>query len=214
MTSNLDTLNNFLDTINKPNDATWRHHHDVTHLLTLFCEDNGNLPYVGITLRGPQFTNRISIEKLFIQLLNKTFPDMTWTPANKLRMTDGNTIAIEVDVTGTQKATWFQDNFKSLPLSQIDEVTISSLAANSKYNKMLIPACMVFTFDENYKIQQLAIYMDRYKMMDDLAPEEWTNILLPAKKHPGTIAAVKAAAATESKPAPGKRVEILITVHE
>jgi hypothetical protein len=118
-------------------------------------------------------------------------------------MTDGNTIAVEVDVTGTQEAEWFQDNFKSHPLSQIDEATIASLTSN---NRMDIPACMVFTFDAQYKIQQLAIYMDRYKMMDDLSPKHWRRILLPEKKHP--IAA--AARVTEYGPAHGRRITITI----
>src|SRR5581483_5182248 len=106
MASNLDTLNNFLDTINN---ASGQHYHDVDYLLTLFCDDNGNLPFVGITLRGPQFPNQPNIRKLFTQLLTTTFPDMAWKPANDLRMTDGDTIAVEVDVTGTQRAEWFQD---------------------------------------------------------------------------------------------------------
>jgi hypothetical protein len=201
MASNLETLNNFLDTINKPNDAGWHHYHDVDYLKTLFCNDNGNYPYVGITQRGPQFKNWASIQKLFTQLLTKSFPDMAWTPANTLRMTDGNTIAVEVEVTGTQQAEWFQDDFKSPPLSQIDEATIANLSSN---NQMDIPACMVFTFDGQYKVQQLAIYMDRYKMMDDLAPKQWRRILLPEKKHP------LAGAAHVAEYAHGKRITIII----
>ncbi|MBV9460189.1 MAG: nuclear transport factor 2 family protein [Bradyrhizobium sp.] len=204
MASNLDTLNNFLDTINKPNNAGWQHYHDIDHLLSLFCEDNGNHPYVGITLRGPQFPNRANIRILFTQLLKTTFPDMAWKPENNLRMTDGNTIAVEVQVTGTQQATWFQDKFKSPPLSQIDHDTVHRLAPNN--NKMDIPACMVFTFDGRHKIQQLAIYMDRYKMMDQLAPREWTSILLPEKTHP--IAA--AGGVTVAGPTPGRKIMIMI----
>jgi hypothetical protein len=202
MASNLETLNNFLDTINKPNGGGWQHYHDVNYLMTLFCNDNGNYPYVGITQRGPQFPNRANIQKLFTQLLTTTFPDMAWTPANALRMTDGNTIAVEVDVTGTQQAEWFQDNFKSPPLSQIDEATIANLPKN---NQMDVPACMVFTFDGQFKVQQLAIYMDRYKMMDDLAPKEWRRILLPEKKHPA-----RAARVTEQGSDHGKRITIII----
>jgi len=204
MASNLETLNNFLDTINKPNDAGWQHYHDVDYLLTLFCDDNGSYPYVGITLRGPQFTNLANIRILFTQLLKTTFPDMAWTPANNLRMTDGNTIAVEVDVTGTQQAAWFQNKFKSLPLSQIDQDTVNRLAPNN--NKMDIPACMVFTFDGDYKVQQLAIFMDRYKMMDDLAPKEWTSIRLPEKTHPID----GAAGVTESRPGRGRLITITI----
>lgn len=204
MASNLETLSNFLDTINKQNDAVWQHYHDVDYLLTLFCDDNANYPFVGITLRGPQFPHRANIRILFTQLLKTTFPDMAWTPANDLRMTDGNTIAVEVDVTATQKTEWFQDKFRSLPLSQIEEDTIRSLAP--KYNKMDIPACMVFTFDGNYRIQQLAIYMDRYRMMDQLAPAEWKTIRLPEKRD----AMSGTASVTETKTAHGRRVTIII----
>jgi hypothetical protein len=200
MASNIQTLNDFLDTINN---AAGANYHDVNHLMTLFCNDNGNLPFVGITQRGPQFTNRPAIQKLFTQLLTISFPDMAWTPANPLRMTDGNTIAIEVDVTGTQQAEWFQDNFKSHPLSQIDDATIANLPAFNKMDK--IPACMVFTFDGNFKVQQLAIYIDRYKMMDDLSPKQWRRILLPEKKHPP----VSAGRATEFGPAHGRRITII-----
>jgi hypothetical protein len=202
MPSNLKTLDDFLNTINKPNDATWNHYHDVDYLKTLFMADQGGYPYVGITQRGPQFVNWASIQKLFTQLLTISFPDMAWTPASALRMTDGNTIAVEVDVTGTQQAEWFQDNFKSHPLSQIDATTIANLPTN---NKTDIPACMVFTFDGHYKVQQLAIYMDRYKLMDDLAPKGWRKILLPEKKHPITGAHV-----AEYGPAHGKRITITI----
>jgi SnoaL-like domain len=199
MASNIQTLDDFLDTINNAGGANY---HDVNHLMTLFCNDHGNYPFVGITQRGPQFKHRAKIEKLFDRLLTKSFPDMAWTPANTLRMTDGDTVAVEVDVTGTQKAEWFQDDFKSHPLSQIDEITIANLPSN---NKMDIPACMVFTFDGQYKIQQLAIYMDRYKMMDDLSPKQWRKIFLPEQKHP-----IVGARVTEYGPAHGKRITIII----
>jgi hypothetical protein len=204
MASNLDTLNTFLDTINKPNDGIWQHYHDVDYLLTLFCDDNEKYPFVGITLRGPQFPHRANIRILFTQLLKTTFPDMAWKPANDLRMTDGDTIAVEVDVTATQTVEWFQDKFRSLPLSQIEEDTIRRLAP--KFNTMDIPACMVFTFDGNYRIQQLAIYMDRYRMMDQLAPKEWKTILLPEKR--GALSGT--AGVTETKTGPGRRVTITI----
>jgi hypothetical protein len=145
----------------------------------------------------------VNIKKLFDKLLTDAFPDMAWTPASTLRMAEGNTIALEVDVTATQKGEWFQDNFKSHPLSQIDATTIANLSSN---NQMDVPACMVFTFDGSYKIQQLAIYMDRYKMMDDLAPKGWRKILLPEKKHPF----VGAAHVAEYGPAHGKRITITI----
>jgi hypothetical protein len=129
---------------------------------------------------------------------------MAWTPANKLRMTDGNTIAVEVDVTGTQKAAWFQDSFKSPPLSQIDQATIAGLSSN---NKMDVPACMVFTFDKQHKVEQLAIYMDRYKMMDHLAPKEWTSVSLPEKR-----SAVAGTASVIATSAHGRPITITIKI--
>jgi hypothetical protein len=185
MASNLETLNEFLKTINisqnNPN------YHDVTHLMTLFCPDDANHPFVGITLRGPQFKNQAAIKKLFNQLLVVSFPDMAWTPANALRPTDGSTIAIEIDVTGSQISSWFQDSFKSDPLSQIDDETIAGLIQSDQTNQMDIPACAVFTFDAKYRVQQLAIYLDRYRMMDQLAPKRWSKIRLPKKTHPGAV---------------------------
>jgi hypothetical protein len=52
---------------------------------------------------------------------------------------------------------------------------------------MDIPACAVFTFDAKYRVQQLAIYLDRYRMMDQLAPKRWSKIRLPKKTHPGAV---------------------------
>ena len=123
-----------------------------------------------------------------------------------VRTTDGDTIAVEVEVTGTHQKEWFQDpTFKSHPLSQIDDATIANLPSYNKMDK--IPACMVFTFtgQPQYRIQQLAIYIDRYKMMDDLAPKQWRRILLPEKKHPSAGPRM-----TEYGPAHGKRIAIII----
>jgi hypothetical protein len=71
---------------------------------------------------------------------------------------------------------------------------------------MKIPACMVFTLDGHHKIQQLAIYMDRYKMMDELAPKEWTTIRLPSTRS----AMAGTASVTETKTTQGMRVTITI----
>ena len=180
MASNVETLNEFLKTINisqnNPN------YHDVTHLMTLFCPDDAKYPVVGITQRGPQFQFHAAIKKLFNQLLVVSFPDMAWMPANPLRPTDGSTIAVEIDVTGIQISSWFQDLFKSDPLSQIDHETIAGLIQSNQANQMDIPACAVFTFDAKYCVQQLAIYLDRYKMMDQLAPKGWSRFVSRRKR--------------------------------
>ena len=64
--SNLDTLNDFVKTMN---DRAGPNYHSVDHLMTLFCADDGDIPFVGITLRGPQFKGKAAIKKLFNQLL-------------------------------------------------------------------------------------------------------------------------------------------------
>jgi hypothetical protein len=46
---------------------------------------------------------------------------------------------------------------------------------------MDLPACVVFTFDAQDKIQQVAIYLDRYRMIHQLVPPDWKSIHLPAK---------------------------------
>jgi hypothetical protein len=179
--SNIDTLNDFLRTIN---DRQGPHYHSVDHLMTLFCNDDANqeIPFVGIAWRGPQFKHRGHIRKLFTRLLVISFENMAWTPANDLRMRDGDTIAVEVDVTAKHVREWFTDSFRSPPLSHIDQAAIDALGASKK--SMNVPACAVFTFDGNHEIRQLAIYMDRYRMMDQLAPSHWTHVGLPEGTHP------------------------------
>jgi hypothetical protein len=199
MANNLNTLNEFLETINTSQNNP--NYHNVPHLMTLFCPDDANYPIVGITQRGPQFQFQAAITKLFKQLLVTSFPDMAWTPANALRLTDRSTIGVQIDVTGTQAATWFQDSFKSDPLSQLDAETIAKLVQS---NQMEIPACAVFTFDDQSRIQQLAIYLDRYKIMDQLSPKAWRTIRLPEKTHPGAVRF------GEFGPTDGRRITITI----
>ncbi len=193
MADNSETLNGFLEALND---------HDVDKLMSLFCDDDQNLgvPFVGIALRGPQFKFKSSIRKLFAQLLSISFQDMAWTPAAPLRLTDGNTIAVEIDVTAKHVREWFTDSFKSPPLSHIDQATIDDLGANKR--KMDIPACAVFTFGDDHRVQQLAIYMDRYKMMDQLAPPGWTHIGLPKRAN--------STAEAQSNATRGRRITITI----
>jgi hypothetical protein len=208
MASNLETLKDFLDTINNRNAAN---HHSVDHLMTLFCGDDEHqgFPFVGITERGPQFRCQKAIRKLFNQLLKVSFHDMAWRPANALRLTEENTIAVEMDVTAKHVREWFQDESKSPPLSQIAQHAIDGLGAHKK--TMEIPACAVFTFDGNHRIKQLAIYIDRYKMMHQLAPAHWTDIELPedAFRPPSPRIPTQRSAAQTSAGL-GRRVTIVI----
>ena len=179
--SNIDTLDDFLKTIN---DRNFANYHSVGHLITLFSPDDPveEAPSVGIAWRGPQFKRRSAIQKLFAQLLEISFEDMAWKPANNLRMTDGDTIAVEIDVTAKHVREWFTDSFHSPPLSLIDQKSLDELGASKK--SMDLPACAVFTFDGNHKIRNLAIYIDRYRMIDQLAPSHWTEIGLPGRTRP------------------------------
>ena len=127
--------------------------------------------------------SKTNIQTLFSQLFN-SFPNMEWT-ATALRLTGGNVIGIEMDVTGRQDQTWFQDvNFGSPPLSQIQQSDIDQAIANRK--SMNIPAFAVFTFDGSaqFLVQNLAIYFDRYKTMDQLAPVGFATIDRPQGSHP------------------------------
>lgn len=206
MASNLETLNDFLNTINDSNSAN---HHDIDHLLTLFSPDDAHFPVVGITQRGPQFKGTTAIRKLFTRLLTVSFHDMAWTPANDLRPTQGDTIAVEIDVTAKHVREWFQDTFKSAPLSQISQAEIDGLGANK--NKMKIPGCAVFTFDGNHRIKQLAIYIDRYKMMHQLAPAHWTNVDLPEDSlRPRAAGGETQRGAAQTSAAHGRRITIVI----
>jgi len=200
--SNLDTLNDFVKTMN---DRAGPNYHSVDHLMTLFCADDGDIPFVGITLRGPQFKGKAAIKKLFNQLLKISFEDMAWTPANALRMTDGDTIAVEVDISAKHVREWFTDSFRSPPLSHIDQAAIDGLGANKK--TMNVPACLVFTFHGDHHIRQLAMYMDRYRMMDQLAPSHWTQIGLPEHSHPASAAVGGGVQLTSAR---GRRITITI----
>jgi hypothetical protein len=66
--------------------------------------------------------------------------------------------------TGNHAKQWFafdDKGYYSKPLSDIEPD-----GKQSAY----VPACVVFTFDANYLIFTLAIYMDRWQMAADLWP--------------------------------------------
>ena len=127
-----------------------------------------------------------------------------WTRATRQVAAKLWSIGVEIDVTGIQISSWFQDSFKSDPLSQIGDETIAGLIQSDQANQMDIPACAVFTFDAKYCVQQLAIYLDRYRMMDQLAPKGWSKIRLPKKTHPGAVRV------GELGPTAGRRITITI----
>ena len=127
---------------------------------------------------GPQFTTPTAVATCFKQIIY-SFPHSTFTPfptASKAifcSSTDGtfNTIIVQATLTtGRHAEQWFPwgSGGYSKPLSDIEP------DGNQSAN---VPACAVFTFDlqspiatNQYKILNLAIYMDRWQMAADLWP--------------------------------------------
>jgi hypothetical protein len=166
--SNTDTLNNFFKVLNDPAFANF---HNVQHLMGhVFCANDTQrkTPCVGITDHGPQYVGTAQVAELFDQLFT-TFPDLALTPVSGAPLLHSptdyphKTIGIQTTLTGHHLAEWFPrgHRFFSPPLSDIHP---------DKVHHMKIPACAVFTFDDGHRICQLAIYLDRYRMMQQLTP--------------------------------------------
>jgi SnoaL-like domain len=168
---NIDTITQFLDTIN--NNANGNYHNADYIVNQYFSADDGaGHPLVAVTEHGapagPAFHGTQKIKKFFRRLFN-AFPDVTFAPLNPgaplfLTSADGNTIALQTTVGGHHQDWWFPqadpDNYHSLPLSNIPP----------NDGQITIPACQVFTFVAQSKIQQLAFYMDRYHFITNLGP--------------------------------------------
>jgi hypothetical protein len=157
-------------------------------LMNLFSsDDNVNVPLtypiVGITdhgdatnyVIGPGFVGQTDIKGLFNQLFSTTggaFGSLTfkdigfpWMYSN-----DQTVIAVRLNLQGTQQGPWFSQGTAggkhySLPLSEI--------TPNS--NQSQLPTCAVFTFNGSNQITNLALYLDRYKMLYDLQNEPKKN---------------------------------------
>ena len=174
MTANTDAIVAFLDLINNNGNANYQVPSYIVN--QCFSADAGGppptSPLVAITEHGlplgPAFYGRQKIRKFF-QRLFQAFPGVAFTPLNVanpnfLTSGDGGTIALQTTVTGNHQDWWFPpadpDGYHSLPLSAIEP----------NGGAITIPACPVFTFTAGSKIQQLAIYMDRYHFVRELAP--------------------------------------------
>jgi hypothetical protein len=150
-------------------------------LMTLFSGDDTqnplNFPIVGITdhgdanqyvLMGPGFVGQAEIQILFNQLFTSfaalAFVDIgfPWMSSD-----DQKVIAVRLNLQGTQQHPWFAPGHPkySLPLSELSAAQKPSI----------IPTCAVFTFNNSQKIVNLALYMDRYKLMSDLQSETKNN---------------------------------------
>lgn len=177
--ANVDQLGLFLRIFNN---TTLTAGNTVNQLMPLFCQDvpnsaNPQFPGVGITDHGPGFFGRSAVSMFFQQLFT-TFRNMQWTypptslpHAPQLFSQDGNTIGFQMDVMGIFQAPWFDSasGHASPPLSQLGQPTFLALGKR-RGSSGGVPAFAVFTFDGSaqYLIKQIAIYMDRYAMMQSI----------------------------------------------
>jgi hypothetical protein len=137
----------------------------VSTMQSLFVLDrpapppNAIYPNVGLTTGGPQFTGQVAVGVLFAHLFH-CFPDMVFAPANGLRLTDGNNIAIEALLsTGLHRVgrPWAPGGHASPPISPI--------VPDGNHQSQNLPVCAVFTFNASDSlILNLALYFDRWKM--------------------------------------------------
>jgi hypothetical protein len=182
--ANIDQLGTFLSIFN---DKSLTADQTVAQLMPLFCADitdaHGKIifPGVGITDHGPGFVGKADVAIFFKQLFT-TFHDMQWTwppaamPAAPMLSDGANTFGFQMDVTGTFEKPWFPATsaHHSLPLSQLTSGTHRHLGKR-RGNADGVPASAFFTFDGSaqFHIKQIAIYMDRYAMMQSITNGGW-----------------------------------------
>jgi hypothetical protein len=161
------------------NDSTFTNHHNVDYLTgKVFCAEDAShkFPCVGITDHGPQYIGTANVAELFRQLFT-TFPDLTLTPLHGAPRLESpakyspKTIGVQTTLTGRHHAKWFPPGhqFFSPPLSNIHP---------DKVHTMAIPACAIFSIDDHDRISSLALYLDRYRMMQQLTPHDAKNASL------------------------------------
>jgi hypothetical protein len=175
-------------------------------MTTVFSPEGGTganeVPVLAITNHGlgigPAFYGARRVRKVFNRLFN-AFPDVQLMPISGspnppfplLTSSDGNTIALQVTMTGTHQDWWFSradaDRFYSKPLSDIAP-TNQTLSQDPNYP---VAACAVFTFNgTSHLVNQLAMYLDRYKFIENLSPGQGTtlNAFVSANIAPPTAA--------------------------
>jgi hypothetical protein len=151
--SNDNTLTAFLSTLNGANPQPGA---KATQLMSYFCKDSANppppkqFPSLGITDHGPAFFGQVELTNFFTQLFT-TFPDMQWKDLSP-RLTAPNEIGIQMNVTGSYAAQWFQHkqgtkSHFSLPLSQLPNTPGNPLGRFALDTNGL-PAFAVFFFQD------------------------------------------------------------------
>jgi hypothetical protein len=137
---------------------------NVEGVVALFCADSSSgakpsLPYVGLTTEGPSFKGAKEITDLF-QSLFTAFPDLKFAPLGVLHSSELPTkIVVQATLNGTHKGVWSPSSTRAS--SPINNVSATNLPFQ-------VPACAIFSFDDNFKITTLGVYFDRYKIIDDL----------------------------------------------
>jgi hypothetical protein len=187
MPSNDQTLDQFFAVFASGGSAA----NKVASLMALFCQDDNaakpTIPAVGITHHGPNFVGVAQVAKLWKQFFD-SFDPFTFAPARltlpgypneqpapRLYSKDDypsadkpvHVIGVQTFLTGTFVKEWFQDHHASPPLSTI---CYPVGAAHRGPLQTTLPATAVFVFDAAAKITNLSIYLDRYRMMHELAP--------------------------------------------
>jgi hypothetical protein len=207
MPSNDETLDIFFDIANgtdlRGTGVGTTHYHDSAYLIAnVYSSDSPGYPCVGITDHGPQFIGSAAIQAVTDELFNDFDVFVLLPQVSKVgkmpvvssqRLYSKNDakdkmISIQTVMHGTQIKQWFVDDKGvkkkgySSPISPIQP---------DGYHVMEIPVSLVFTFDDKYKVRQLSMYFDRYKMQQQLSPASFVN--------PGAIASAIQAYA-ERKP--------------
>jgi hypothetical protein len=155
-----DTIATFFKVLAAPGSTPEAH--QLNSMMALFVQDGGGFPNVGLTTGGPQFTGRNAIQTLFGHLFT-VFPAIVFAPANSLQLSSGNTVAVEAILnTGYQGAgqQWAPGGARSEPVSTV---------VPDGHHQSQLPACAVFTLNSTTaKINNLAIYFDRWQLAMDL----------------------------------------------
>ena len=178
---NVTTLANFI---------TYFNNHDSAGVMTTFCDDDkSSTPYapcVGITDHGPGFQLHADVITLFQQMFS-TFQNLrwnqvqaTWAPAQPAANPSwtGNLgdvvseIAVQFWFTGTYVSDWFQTPHAhaSPPLSNLYNYRDGQNLGRKRGDTsgMGLPGVALFSFNDQDKIRQLQLYLDRYALMQSI----------------------------------------------
>jgi hypothetical protein len=159
------TLANFLDVFN-PRKGNYK---NIDYLMAKVFSGT---PSVGIAAgaspEGPQFDGTDEVRALFTRL-TESFPELSFKaipPYCYSPDTNANTIIVQATLkTGPHQKNWFQKGEKDV--GKFYSKPLSDVPPNGKQSK--VPTCAVFTFDAKNKVRRLGIYMDRWKMAEELS---------------------------------------------